>query len=302
MSVTNGAGTAALEAPAPAAESPALAALRGPVAAPAPGNAWVEEARAGVRAMHALLRMTMIEQRRYAFNAVVRLLTIYIFFLMLFVGARATMGARAGFGTTLSSMVVAMLVYTMAQRAYGDHSAKVHFEAMQGTLEQLAMSRAGLTQVLVYNLMVSTVVGLAFNGALLVLMMATTGKWLHLDLLTVVPLLLLTTLSVHGLGLAMGGLALLFKRVGITGVIFQYLFLMLVAVPVERMPAFKFLPLSSGVGLIRQAMVDGVSLLRLPAGDLLFLLANSGAYFAAGLLVFKLCERMARDRGMLGHY
>ena len=51
-----------------------------------------------------------------------------------------------------------------------------------------------------------------------------------------------------------------------------------------------------------KVMVDGQSLYRMPLGDVLFLLANSAAYFAAGLLIFKFCERIARNRGALGHY
>lgn len=303
MKAMNGAGAATLEPPARVAESPALAALRAPAALSEPDAAGLSgEVRAGLRAMLALLRMSVIEQQRYAFNTVVKLTTVYAFFFMLFMGARATLGATAGFGGTLSSLVVGMLVFMMAQRAYGDHSARLNGEAMQGTLEQLAMSRAGLSRVLVYNMLVMTVVQMAFNAVFLLLMMVTSGRWLHIDVLTIVPLLLLSVLSVHGLGMAMGGLTLLFKRVGATAAIFQYVFLMLVAVPPEKVPVFKFLPLSHGSGLLRRAMVNGESLFRMPAADVLFLAANSGAYFVAGVLVFKLCERVARDRGMLGHY
>ncbi len=302
MNSSNGAGTAALDLAAAEPSGVAAALLHAPVRPAAAPAVFVAEVRAGLCAMSALLRMSLIEQRRYAFNAVVRLFTVYAFFFMLFMGARITLGSTAGFGDSLGSLVVAMLVFMMAQRAYQDHSGRLNAEAMQGTLEQLAMSRVGLSQVLVYNMLVMTVVQLSFNAVFLLLMMATSGRWLHLDVLSIVPLLLVSVLSVHGLGLAMGGLTLLFKRVGATIAIFQYVFLMLVAVPVDRVPFFRFLPLSFGSGLIRRVMVDGESLYRMPAADVLFLAANSGLYFAAGLVVFRVCERIARDRGMLGHY
>jgi ABC-2 type transport system permease protein len=300
MSSTDGAGAATLEMAetgSPHAAAPAYARLGRAVPA-----GLVGQARVALRAMRALLWMSVIEQRRYAFNAVMRLIAVYAFFFMLFMGARVTLGSTAGYGDSLASLVVVMLVFMMAQRAYQDHSTRLNAEAMQGTLEQLAMSRVGLSQVLVYNLLVMTVVQLGFNAVFVVMMMATTGQWLHLDVLSIVPLLLVSILAVHGLGLAMGGLTLLFKRVGATAAIFQYVFLMLVAVPVDRVPLFRYLPLSYGSGLIRRVMVDGESLFRMPAGDVLFLAVNSGAYFAAGLLVFHLCERAARTRGMLGHY
>lgn len=294
MSAMDAAGAAALELPAAA-----------PPLGPGIAGARAERGRgpaAALRVALAMLRMSFIEQRRYAFDAVVRLATNYAFFLVLFVGARATLGRSTAFGDSLGAIVVAMLVFMMAQRAYADHSGRLQAEATMGTLEQLAMSPVGLSRVLVLNMMAMMLVQLATNGVFLLMMMATTGRWLHLDLASIIPLLILTVISVHGLGLAMGGLALVLKRVGATTPIFGYIFLMLVAVPVSQAPFFKFLPLSWGAGLIRRVMVDEVSLYAMPIGDVLFLAGLSGAYFVAGLLVFRLCERVARERGLLGHY
>lgn len=287
--------------PAAGSAAPSLAALAAGTPMQLRGG-FAGEVRSAFCVMAAMLRMSLIEARRYYFNTIVRLITIYAFFFTLFMGAKAAMGASGTFGASLSSLVVGMLVFMMAQRAYQDHSGRLAGEAAQGTLEQLAMSPIGLSRVLVYNMAAMMVAQLGFNAVFLGLMMATTNRWLHLDVLSIVPLLVLSILAVHGMGLAMGGLALIFKRVGATSAIFQYVFLMLVAVPVDKAPFFKYLPLAWGAKLIRQVMVDGASLYSMPAGDVLFLVANSAAYFTAGLLVFKACERAARNRGMLGHY
>jgi ABC-2 type transport system permease protein len=252
--------------------------------------------------MGAMLRMSMIEAKRYYFNSLVRLVSLYAFFFVVFMGAWTTMGDNPAFGASLSGIVVGLMVWMLAMRAYSDHSNRLNAEATQGTLEQLAMSPIGLARVLVYNMGAMMFAQMGFMFVFLVLMMATTRQWLHMDVLSLVPLLVLTMLGVHGMGLAMGGLALVFKRVAATTGIFQYVFLMLIAVPIGKAPVIKFLPLSWGALLIRRVMVDGTSLVRMPAADVLFLAANSLGYFAVGMLIFKMCERAARNRGMLGHY
>ena len=89
-----------------------------------------------------------------------------------------------------------------------------------GTLEQLAMNRYGLVSVLLADFSAQATVNTAVLGLVIVPMMATTGQWLHFDALTVVPLMLLTMGSVVGLGLAVGGCALVFKRInGLAGVL-----------------------------------------------------------------------------------
>ena len=50
------------------------------------------------------------------------------------------------------------------------------------------------------------------------------------------------------------------------------------------------------------AMIDGTRLWEIPAADLLFLAVNGVFYFGLGFLTLKGFERVARDRGLLGHY
>jgi hypothetical protein len=48
-------------------------------------------------------------------------------------------------------------------------------------------------------------------------------------------------------------------------------------------------------------MVDGRSLHLGGTGGLVWMLATTAAWFIAGLLVFRGCERVARRRGTLSH-
>ncbi len=56
-------------------------------------------------------------------------------------------------------------------------------------------------------------------------MMATTGKWMNLDFVSLVPLLAITLLGAYGFGFALGGLALVFKRIQALFQIMQFVFI-----------------------------------------------------------------------------
>lgn len=247
-------------------------------------------------------RWVAIQFRRYIFDTLSGIVTIYGFFLILFFGARVFGGDRPGFGHTLSQVVVSYALWALTMFALGALTYDLTQEAQQGTLEQLSMSPFGLSHVLVAR--VFSTLGVFFGVwiVLLVSMMATTGRWLNIDVVSVLPLLGLTMLGIVGVGFVLAGLAIVFKRVQNALQIHQIAIFALVVAPLDQVPIVKYLPLAWGAALLRRVMVDGTSIFRIPAGDLLFLLANSAVYFFGGILVFRLFERAARERGLLGHY
>ncbi len=240
--------------------------------------------------------------RRYLFNMLSALISIYILFLLIFFGVRTLGGGAPGFGGTLDAIVVGFLVWTFALFTYSNFAWGMIREAQEGTLEQLYMSSVGFIWVSLFRSMSSFLITLIFNITLLILMMATTGRWLHLDVISLLPLLLLTLAGVYGIGLVMGGLALVFKRIESFLQIFQFAIIGLIATPIDRFPVLRFLPLSQGYELIRQVMTEGLSIGQLPTGDLLLLVINSAFYLGIGLIAFHLLLKTARNRGLLGHY
>ena len=49
-------------------------------------------------------------------------------------------------------------------------------------------------------------------------------------------------------------------------------------------------------------MLDGIRLWELPIGSILTALVVGAVYLAVGVAVFSVCENIAKDRGLLGHY
>ncbi|MFO8033908.1 MAG: ABC transporter permease [Candidatus Bipolaricaulota bacterium] len=249
----------------------------------------------------AIVYRHLIELKRYAFNTLSTLATVYLVFLLMFFGARILVGGEAMFGDTLEGLIVGFMVWTLSIVAYSELSWALMREAQLGTLEQLYMSPAGFRWVTVCWAMGAFLTSLVFSVPIVLLMMATTGRYLSLDVPSLLPLLLLTVSGVFGIGLAVAGLALVFKRIQAAFQILQFVFVAFLFAPSE--PAWaKALPLNWGTELIGRVMVHGMRLTEMPGLDLLILLANAVGWFGAGFLVFSVLERTARRRGLLGHY
>ncbi len=251
----------------------------------------------------AQLKIRYIYLKRYYFDTLSMIVTIFLVFLIIFFGATWLLGGTPGdTGDTLEGIVVGFMVWTFALMAYSTLSWGMIEEAQQGTLEQLYMSPLGFGWVTILRVAAHFIFNLLIVIVILLLMMGTTGRWLNLDVLSLIPLVLLTIAGAYGIGFFMGGLALVFKRVQSALQILQFVLVIFIAAPFGWMPFMRFLPLSLGTRLIGAVMIDGRTLLELPPGDVLFLIANSAVYFGLGFLAFKLFEDVARDRGLLGHY
>ena len=252
--------------------------------------------------LKAVSKKYLVYLKRYYFNTLSGMVSVFMVFLIVFYGAKALGAGAPQFGQTLDGVVVGFIVWAFAIFAYSELSWDLINEAQQGTLEQLYMSPLGFRSVILSQLVVAFFYQLVVLGVLLLLMMASTGKWLHIDLLSLLPLLALSVAGVYGIGFVMGGLALVFKQVQSAFQILQFVFIVLIVAPLDKFPFVKYLPLSWGTHLIGQVMIEGRSITQIPTGDLLLLLANAAFYFLGGLLVFKLLENAARNRGLLGHY
>ncbi len=227
-------------------------------------------------------------------------------FLVIFYGAQFIGGNNPSFGGTLEGIVMGFMLWSFIIFAFSDLTWDFINEAQQGTLEQLYMSPLGFGWVGISYVLTFLAINLVITLGMFFVMMTITGKWLHLDFLSLFPLLLLTIWGVYGFGFAMGGLALVFKQVQSVFQIFQFIWLLFIVAAqpsiMESFPVVKLLPVTWGTHLIGKVLLDGQSLYAMPAIDIFLLAVNSAIYFVLGYTGFKYLERIARDRGLLGHY
>ncbi|MFC5970196.1 ABC transporter permease [Halomarina salina] len=238
--------------------------------------------------------------RRYPVNTVSQLVTLYLFFAVLFFGGQALAGAAIT--DSIEGLIVGYMLWSMSIAAYGGLSWAVMREAQWGTLEQLYMSPYGFGTVMAVRTFVNVVEALTWGVLILASMLLTTGETLSLDPLTVVPLVALTLAPVVGIGFVFGGLALVYKRIESMFQLVQFVLIGLIAAPVSVSPVVPYLPLAQGSHLLQRAMADGVHLWQFSATDLAILVGTGVGYLVVGYLAFLRASTVARRRGVLGHY
>jgi ABC-2 type transport system permease protein len=235
--------------------------------------------------------------KRYWINTVSSVAASYVMFLLLVFGGRAV--APATLDQSLAGLVVGFFIWSLSFSAFQGPAETISTEASWGTLEQLYASPHPLTRVIAAEVASSISFGFLMSLVLLVAMALTASVQLAVDPFTVVPLVALTLAPVAGMGLAFGGLALLYRRISQVFLLIQFL---LLAGIVARGPLTVVLPLNLGTRLLTVAMRDGVGLASLSRTALLGLTVKAVVSLLVGGAVFRYATRIARRRGVMGHY
>jgi ABC-2 type transport system permease protein len=245
---------------------------------------------------------------RYPLDLLSGIAIMYVFFLGLFTGAQSIAGPAGSFGAqNLGGLVIGFSLWFLALFAINAVTVDIESEARQGTLEQVFVSVRSFVALLWVRGIVHVVLGAAAVATLALLIQLTTGHWLNLGAANLLPALwalVLTVLQVLGLGLILGGLSLVFKRIGQVAAIVQFGLFFLATVDVSALETpWRTLVLHAPVA-------GGATVLRLLNGgqydSALYALGGLALdtllYAGIGTLVFVGLQRVALRAGSLSHY
>jgi ABC-2 type transport system permease protein len=266
--------------------------------------------RSGLAGHHVMLAAVLYKRAllivRYPVNTFASLVSMYIFWAFIFFGGREA-ATRMGnspqaLTPTLEGLIVGWFLWTMSIIAYASLSQNVTREASWGTLEQLYMSPYGFGAVMASMVVANLLQSLVWGGAILALMLLSTGQGLTMDLLTIIAVSVLTLLSVVGIGFLFAGLALVYKRIGNISQLMTFVIVGLIAAPATGLSPLRFLPLVQGSAMLQEAMRHGTRLWQFPVLDLAVLVGTATFYLLAGYGFFVVMTRRARRKGLMGHY
>jgi ABC-2 type transport system permease protein len=250
-------------------------------------------------------RRTLRMGRSYWLEYASDLLLYTLGFLLLITVFRA---ASASYGPQgYLSTLIGYTIWKICASILVDIARVATDEAHTGTLEQLFLS--GLHPGIVF---LGRSLGILVNHGVRGLVLAfILGAFLGI-LVPITPLaviiFVLTLAGACGLGFALTGLALVYKRIG-GGL--QLLWQMLVfftgaLAPIQNIyfgTFSKMLPLTWGITSLRAVMIDGATTAILWQNGMLFgLLINTAFYVALGAVLFGWGQRRARELGVLAHY
>ncbi len=239
---------------------------------------------------------------RYLFNFVSAMITMFLVFLFLFYGVKTVGGGALVLGGTLEALFTGYITWMIVTISFQDLAYNVANEAQTGTLEQLYITPAGYKCLAFFLQTFNAVMNLFFVLVISLFLMLATGQRLNLDLASILPVFLAIYIQGCGLGFALAGLALIFKRVQSFFQVITFGVIGLFAVPWETFPWAKYLPFTMGQHVLQKIMTDGVRITQISGVNLMILLVTTVAYIAVGLGLFTLAEKRAKSAGLLGQY
>ncbi len=243
----------------------------------------------------------LIELKRYAPDTIGLLITFYAIFLLLFLGIQAV-GDPSTADASIQYVIVSNAFWMLLMMSFISMASEVSNEAIRGTLEQLYMSPVPAWRIMLARALSSVVIYLVLVILIVVLAMFTSGQWLSFSVPAALLLGVPTVASVLGLGFIGAGLALVFKQIGNLLQIGQFFLMAMAFTPVGIFPGLELLPAMKGIDLVRNIAIGEISLLQVGAADWWIVAANGAGWLAVGLLVFRLLEKRALQRGVLGKY
>lgn len=250
----------------------------------------------------ALVRVTVEKRfalfRRYLFNSVTGTISLFLLFAVAFFGGQQVV--PTALDGSESGLIVGFFVWTMAVGAYTDISSQIETEAEWGTLEQLFMSPFGLSRVVFLNSIVYVAGGVVSGLVVLGMMLLTTGSTLSVPpgVLILAPL---TVVPVIGVGLVLGGLTLIYKKVQAISGIIQLGFVVFIALPLDAHPLVSIVPLTLGTRILETTMQEG-TITAVQTGLVVLLAAKAIVFLGGGFIGLHLLQREARQRGVMGQY
>ncbi|HBT40079.1 MAG: ABC-2 type transporter [Thermotoga sp. 50_1627] len=248
------------------------------------------------------LEKMFIEVRRYYFNTISSIATLLIFFYLLFFGVKAVGGPSINLSSTLDGIIVGYFMWIVFIFSFQGVAWGIIEEAQRGTLEQVFTSPIAFE----YQMLFRMVSEFLFNNVFLAIPLMyfaafTTGRKIGFDLATLLYLMIGGTISALGIGMILGGIALIFKRVSSFIQIVTFGSLSFTMFETQSL-WHRLLPMSQASSMMRALAIDGTRLHQFRFSDHAILWLVALGYLSVGFIVFRAFERRAMVVGSLSQY
>jgi len=243
-------------------------------------------------------KLQFYEMTQYWVETVFGLLFFSGIFLALFFGIKIFI-PEGDNAVSLDGLMMGYVMFIFCSGAYNAVPETFSQYTQKGFLEQLYMTPAGFTWYLIARVLATLFVSMVSTILLAYFAMAVTGNWISLNFMILMPLLFLAAPSIIGIGLIIGGMTLVYKRIGIVASLGMLAVIALVSVPALPFGAASLLPLAPGAHLARLVVLEQQGL---QLTHFLIVVLNSAFYLALGIVIFKKFERMAKKKNLIGQY
>jgi len=249
---------------------------------------------------YVVVQQTIMDELRYPVNMFAGVVSVVVLFAAIFFGGQAI-----GFEVVAEStagLIIGYFLFLLTTQAYLGTSNMITKEAGWGTLERHFASPFGFDQVMMLKGTAKILWTLALNTVVLFVLMIITNEFFVIPIFTVAFILLFTLIAVFGVGLAVGGLAVLYKRIENLTSLLNFVIIGLVGAPVLDAPWLRVFPIVQGSTMLQETITEGTRLWEFAPTEIGILVVIGLGYFLPALLAFRLFHRRARKLGVLGDY
>lgn len=250
--------------------------------------------------LKAVIYRDIIVLFRYPVNAVLNIIVAAFVFSLIFYGGSQIAGQAIS--DSLEGILVGYYLLALTNNAYSGVSGAVGAEATWGTLERHFLTPFGFGPVMLAKAVAIVIKTFVQYTIMLIALVLLTGANLEMPLVTVFVVTTLAIVSVLGVGMATGGLGVLYKQIGAVNRLISFVFIGLIAAPAFSLGWAKILPLAQGSALLQRAMTNGVRLWEFEPVELFILIGVAVIYLIIGFIVFNIATNRARRLGTLGDY
>ncbi|WP_404456740.1 ABC transporter permease [Oceanobacillus kapialis] len=252
--------------------------------------------------LKAYIKKEAIIAKRYLANTIGGGITIFLVFLLIFYGYSGVVGFNLG-DDSKESLILSFTIWILALSIYQNITDSIEEETRIGTIEQLYLSRYSFLSVITFKSFAMLLIDLIQIILLLLLMMLVTQTFLDFqNLFSILFLTIFISLNFWGLGYALAGGVLLYKKMGTYLQIFQFILLGLMFIPAEANPLFKLIPPVWGLNLLQDVMVNKSSIVAFSLSDYLYLIIPGLISLLLGVIIFKRSLSKATEKSILGFH
>lgn len=249
--------------------------------------------------LYAEVRRNLLMTLRYPLQPLCGMLLLAVLFGATALGQAQLPGLELFEGGERRVLAASFACWVVAVGAIGHVPGELEDDIKAGLLEPIFLSRHPVSLILLTRGLAGSLLGMLVCLVLLAGLAAWAGAGLRLGTATVLGLVLLE-LSLGGIGLALSGLVILFKRAAGLAPLLQLGLAVLIARGIATTVSDAMLqyPIASAIEVFARASFGT------PLSALAACVATGWAVLSllAGLLVLTVCIHRARHAGSLAHY
>lgn len=203
--------------------------------------------------------------------------------------------------------LVGFLVWILMMFSISESTHRITNEAQMGTLEQLYLSPLHPVILLIFHTFAMLcIIVVTIIGPTAIVIPFLTGIPFDINVSVAVSCLILVVVGMLGIGLMLGGIALIFKRITSLIQLVTWCVLLGAFAPLEGynvliMYFIRVFPPAQAMRIMRMSFIDKIQAVG-SWYEYVWLLTGSLLLFAGGVAVYKMLERYALRNACLSHY